>query len=271
MIPSEDWTPENEFAARTLFNALGGGTRPWLDAVHRIKGKGMTGRGVDDSHNLVWNLTYLETMTYKNQDVLHKDLEFPNHTWKFTDELPQGGDEANTVYVMFNKNASKSGGEEDGFFYFNSMLQYDADENVYYRYLMQDITNPDKSILFQELVLSNVQGEKGKDSDFRIKCSMSLGNAITFANVIVQYVEMEWPGGDETPYPFMTGTGNADYFMGGQHFAGVWERTDINSRTVFYGADGNEIELQRGKTLIILMDYSEKHSKGKGQCGIKYE
>ena len=35
--------------------------------------------------------------------------------------------------------------------------------------------------------------------------------------------------------------------------------------------DGNEIEMQRGKTLIILLDYSEKHSGGKGTAGVKYE
>jgi hypothetical protein len=59
----------------------------------------------------------------------------------------------------------------------------------------------------------------------------------------------------------MTGTGNADYFIGGRHIAGVWEREDYNSRTVFYGPDGNEIELQRGRTLIILMGYNNKGSQ----------
>ena len=56
----------------------------------------------------------------------------------------------------------------------------------------------------------------------------------------------------------LTGTGNADYFMCGKHYRGVWQRKDYNSRTVFYGEDGNEIEMQRGKTLIILMDYNSK-------------
>jgi hypothetical protein len=46
--------------------------------------------------------------------------------------------------------------------------------------------------------------------------------------------------------------------MCGKHYTGVWQRKDINDRTVFYGEDGNEIELQRGKTLIILMDYNNK-------------
>jgi hypothetical protein len=71
---------------------------------------------------------------------------------------------------------------------------------------------------------------------------------------------MKWKGGAR-PDPVLTGTGNADYFMGGKHIAGVWERKDYDSRTVFYGEDGNEIELQRGRTLIILMGYNNKKSK----------
>ena len=83
------------------------------------------------------------------------------------------------------------------------------------------------------------------------------GNTITFSNVIVQGVTMKWKGSTR-PDPVMTGTGNADYFIGGRHIAGVWEREDYNSRTVFYGPDGEEIELQRGRTLIILMGYNNK-------------
>ena len=83
---------------------------------------------------------------------------------------------------------------------------------------------------------------------------------ITFSNVIVQGITMHWKGSSR-PDPVLTGTGNADYFMGGRHIAGVWEREDYNSRTIFYGPDGNEIELQRGRTLIILMAYNNKGSQ----------
>ena len=97
-------------------------------------------------------------------------------------------------------------------------------------------------------------------------------NVITFNNVIVQSISMNWVSGDSLrPDPQLTGTGNADYFMGGKHYAGVWKRDDYNSRTVFYDANGNELELQKGRTLIILMDYTEKHSGGKGTAGVKYE
>ena len=56
------------------------------------------------------------------------------------------------------------------------------------------------------------------------------------------------------PRPTLTGTGNADYFMGGKHYSGVWNRDTMQDRTVFYDENGQELAMQRGKTLIILMD-----------------
>ena len=90
------------------------------------------------------------------------------------------------------------------------------------------------------------------------------GEQLGFTNVIVQQITMKWKG-SERPDPVLTGSGNADYFIGGKHYEGVWKRKDFNNRTVFYGKDGNEIELMRGKTLIVLMDY-----KSKGRS-VKYE
>ena len=87
---------------------------------------------------------------------------------------------------------------------------------------------------------------------------MEAGEPITFNNVIIQSVDQRWEVG--APDPTMTGTGNADFFMGGKHIAGMWERTDLNNtRTVFYGPDGNEIKLQRGRTLIIIMCFTEEN------------
>ena len=98
-------------------------------------------------------------------------------------------------------------------------------------------------------LLSAVQG--GQTIDIQ---SMP-GEPITFANIIVQAIEDKWPG-NEMPYPVVTGTGNADYFMGGKHLKGVWKRDTIEDRTVFYGEDGEEIELQPGRTIIVLLDYA---------------
>ena len=116
--------------------------------------------------------------------------------------------------------------------------------------MIADLKNPENgAVPFKEQYPENVSID-----GVTLKCTRVPGEEITFANVIVQSVEYEWID-FERPIPTMVGTGNADYFMGGKHIAGVWQRDDVNSRTVFYGEDGNEIELQRGRTLIILLDW----------------
>ena len=74
----------------------------------------------------------------------------------------------------------------------------------------------------------------------------------------------------------LTGTGNADYFMGGKHIAGVWKRDTVEDRTVFYDENGEEIELQPGRTIIIMMDYNttyirDKDDKGRQPREVRYE
>ena len=49
--------------------------------------------------------------------------------------------------------------------------------------------------------------------------------------------------------------------MGGKHFKGVWSRETYEDRTVFYGEDGQEIELQPGRTMIVVMDYDTTVNK----------
>ena len=148
--------------------------------------------------------------------LIPEDHVATDHAWRFTDETPTGGDIANVIHVTWGVN-------ED-----NSILEYDEDDRAYYRYMLVEA----QPILYKDL-----------DS----------GAAIAFDNVIVQFTSMDWVMTD-APKPTVTGSGNADYFMGGQHFSGVWNRDSLSSPTIFYGEDGNEIELQRGRTLIIVMD-----------------
>ena len=165
-----------------------------------------------------------------------------NHAFKFTDEKPQGGDEATFVFVDMGGKAKRE---------YNSRLEYDEETNTYFRYLTKD----NKPVVYSELIPVGMERAKiDGDTMFKIK-EMEPGEEIDFSNVIVQFVDYVWPNG-ERPVPVLVGTGNADYFMGGRHYAGVWKHDDDNSRTVYYGEDGNEIELQRGKTLVILCDIS---------------
>ena len=216
----------------------------------------------------VWRISSIESANNEVfmladilKNIVPKDLVPANHTWLFTDDLPAGGDKAEIVYVTF-------GNWENS----DSRLEYSEEDNAYIRYVQvtkkEDLPYMDVTLINPEV--KTVKTSKGTKQKKLVVEDRPVNEMFKFNNVIVQSVHFKWPSGLR-PDPDLVGTGNADYFMGGQHFAGVWERTDINSRTVFYGEDGNEIELQRGKTLIILMDYAEKHSGGKGQCGVSYE
>ena len=219
-----------------------GTNKPWKKYVRRLK-------GIKDANSELFELTKILL------DIVPRDHVPANHTWKFTDKLPLTGDSAEIIYVTFGHRYNT-----------DSRLEYDEDDNVYYRYVEM---SKDRDMPYRESILVNPEDvdEKNKNGalSLRVKIDDRIpGNTIAFSNVIVQSITMKWKGSNR-PDPVLLGTGNADYFMGGRHFAGVWEREDYNSRTVFYGPDGNEIELQRGRTLIILMGYNDE------KCGVSYE
>ena len=199
------------------------------------------------------------------RDIIPKDHKAANHTFLFTDDLPTGGDSAEIIYVTFGNPLET-----------NSRLEYNPDTNTYTRYVkvqgLKDQPYRDSRIV-NPVIKMVPDGKGGRVKKVAID-ERYIAEEITFSNVIVQGVKMKWKGFNR-PDPEMVGVDNADYFMGGRHFAGVWERKDINSRTVFYGEDGNEIYLQRGRTLIIMMPYSDAVGKNKykknDKRGVKYE
>ena len=75
---------------------------------------------------------------------------------------------------------------------------------------------------------------------------------LSFNNVLVQHAEVTFNRYAAAPVTHHVGEGNADYFIGGVHLTGYWKRDNMESRTVFYTADGQELQLQRGKTFIIV-------------------
>ena len=212
--------------------------------------------GIESANNEIFMLADLL------RDVVPKDHVPANHTWKFTDEVPAGGDKADFVYVTFGNWLDS-----------DSRLEYSAEDNAYLRYVTVSKSAPDK--VYKDMKLINPEIKQVKNAAGKLVKKIVAEDRVEnelfkFNNVIVQSVNFKWLGGSR-PDPALVGTGNADYFMCGRHYAGVWERKDVNSRTVFYGADGNEIEMQRGKTLIILIDYTEKYSGGKATVNVKYE
>ena len=167
-------------------------------------------------------------------DLVPADYVAPNHTFKFTDETPEG-DTAMNILVSWR--SDKKVNECD------SNLIYDIDSNTYLRYMRYDKNNQYPWV----------------DED---------GTQIAFSNVIVQFTETIFRD-ERAPIQRVTAAdygpveGNADFFMAGKHIAGYWKRDSVTNRTVYYGPDGDEISLQRGKTLIIIFpDDTIKSAKG---------
>ena len=77
--------------------------------------------------------------------------------------------------------------------------------------------------------------------------------AITVQNLIVQYNHF-YRGNESSGRRLcdIVGTGKAEYFIGGVHFVGTWERTSYDSPTVYLDGDGNEIVLRPGNTWIAV-------------------
>ena len=223
-------------------------TKPWGPYVYRICDK--TGKKYSGANTELFNLTGLLT------DIIPKDHVPANHTWKFTDDIPTGGDDAEFVYVKFGSEYAT-----------DSRLEYDASTNSYIRYIKREKGEdmPYRTNVLLEPEVKKIQGDGKNSKGYGLVIQgMEAGDPITFNNVIVQQVDYNWISFTR-PNPKMVGSGNADYFMGGKHLSGVWERKSLTDRTVFYGPDGNEIEMQRGRTLIILMPY------GENGAGVSYE
>lgn len=202
----------------------------WKKYVYRLAPAGDANSELFELANIVMN-------------IVPKDHVAANHTFKFADEIPEGGDSGEIIYVAFG-NKTKT----------DSRLEYDESTRTYIRYVPLD---DGSSVPFRAQHLVNPHYIKKNDTKMVDADAKEFGDVISFSNVIVQGITMKWRG-SERPDPVLTGTGIADYFMGGKHYKGVWQRKDYNSRTVFYDENGEEISLQRGKTLIILMDYNNK-------------
>ena len=215
----------------------------------------------------VWRLSGIESANSELfmpadivKNIVPKDHVPANHTWLFSDDLPEGGDSGNIIYVTWgNKTES------------DNRLEYDPSINAYIRYVYVDKLGdqPYKDTVLVNPEIKKVRNSEGETVKKIVAESRNENNLITFNNVIVQGIKMNWID-SLRPDPELTGTGNADYFMGGKHYRGVWDRPDINSRTVFYGEDGNEIKLQKGRTLIILMPYMEASGGRKMNKSEKY-
>lgn len=76
---------------------------------------------------------------------------------------------------------------------------------------------------------------------------------LNYSNVIIQRTRLSFNQSSLAPLlPDIVGSGAADIFIGGKYIAGAWARTTAQSRTVFFDQNGKELELQRGRTWIVI-------------------
>lgn len=152
-------------------------------------------------------------MTELVQYLTETGYDFVEKPFLFTDE-PAVGDAAAKVVMDFGN------GNADSYYVYNE------ETKEYARYLTE------KNIAYYD----------ANDPD----------TGLTYNNIIVQWTQLSYNGAGDCPLLTEVGEGNADFFMNGQHIAGYWTRDDVNNRTIYYDADGNELKLQRGQTWIIL-------------------
>ena len=179
------------------------------------------------------------------KNLVPEDYDFPNHAFKFTDEVPEG-DTALDVKINWRSEVNSEN---------NSELVYDVDANAYLRYL-----------------------NKGKNG-LHPWVDRDEGTQIAFANVIVQFTDSKFNGRKDAPVQYVIGKnntpaeGNADFFMAGKHVSGYWKRDSAYDRTIYYGPDGEEISLQRGKTFIVIFPTDAKvmaDESAAGGCSVSY-
>ena len=84
-------------------------------------------------------------------------------------------------------------------------------------------------------------------------------SAIEVKNLIIQYVTGKSLNDDKGRRLLtMTGTGEAEFIIGGKHITGTWERKNLDSQTFYKDQDGNEIVLKPGNTWIEVHPNTKK-------------
>ena len=170
--------------------------------------------GYQSPHNLSVNIARIRQLALEN------GAAFSPRPFLFTDELPQGYAPAAFIDVRhYGEDASAGRGNSASY----ATYTYAPDENAYHR-----------------------ENSSGPFID-----RDSPEAPIPFANVIVQRVRFSYSNG-YIQLNYLTGTGAADIFTGGSYIPGGWYRDSLDGRTVYTDDKGQELQLQRGKTFIIL-------------------
>lgn len=92
------------------------------------------------------------------------------------------------------------------------------------------------------------------------------GAPMAYANVIVLRTDITWEGTAGAVIP-LVGQGTCEIFIGGTHQRGTWvranqekatEKNSLDAPLVFFGEDGEELTLRRGRTFVSIVDDAQE-------------
>ncbi len=79
------------------------------------------------------------------------------------------------------------------------------------------------------------------------------GDALTFDNIVILYLNTYYTGDDKGHYSVKaTGTGDGIYVTRGKSEKITWKKDSRNSAVKLYDLDGNELVMNRGKTMMQI-------------------
>lgn len=113
-------------------------------------------------------------------------------------------------------------------------LSYASDNRIMYEY-------DAKSKLYSRFINERPVVDKEDNSQLKVK------------NIIVQHADHFKVEGTVYTNIDLVGSGNAEYFTEGIQRKGKWMRKDLESLTIFYDEEGNELAMRPGKTYIQIV------------------
>ena len=183
---------------------------------------------------------YLNELTYSKYFYRDKSRKAPHNLYTSTDSIYQFLNEKDKAvaqevkWLSFYTEDDIIGGEAAEtitfkYPYANNIYQYNAADGFYYRYLGD-----------------NAQIDPNNDK--QIKC----------ANIIMQKVNSAVLDSAGRLSINMTAGGEAMLFTGGKMQTGTWQRSGLDSNTVYLDASGNQFKLSPGSTWIQICDGNVK-------------
>ena len=160
-----------------------------------------------------------------HNELVERGLPFEERPMRFTDAPRTDGEAATFIRILHRGDSADRAVNTAS----TSTFEFEPDEGGYIRYYTD-----------------------GLDED------RDTGEYPVYANVIVVRVQFRWQSGYLFYKDHLVGSGCAEIFQNGRYVRGAWFRDGATSRLVFIGPDGEELEMQRGRTFVIITnDVSE--------------